>query len=279
MKKLQVLSFIICTIFLLTGCTSKVSQDNSTNQSDQMKVNILNVGDADCIIITTQNKTVMIDTGEKENNDTIINFLNDNQITKIDYLILTHFDKDHIGGAPKIIKNFDICQIIEPDYTRDSTEYQKLTNVLGDKKIEPTILTKELSFNIDNSSFTIYPPLKKDYGTDASNEFSLVTSVTNGKNKFLFAGDAEKERLLELSSQFDLNHTFVKIPHHGKFDKNSEAFLNGVNAKYAVICCSNDNPPDQKLIDILNKLNTSIYLTSNGNVTCLSDGESLKIEQ
>jgi beta-lactamase superfamily II metal-dependent hydrolase len=244
-----------------------------------MNVNILNVGDADCIVITTKNSNIVIDIGESDDKDEILNYLKENNITTIDYLILTHFDMDHIGGAPKVINNINTKNVIEPNYIKDSSEYKKLKTTLEEKQITPNILTKNLSFTADSTTFTIYTALKDNYGKNASNEFSLVISATHGSNKFLFAGDAEKERVQELTSQLDLQHTFIKIPHHGVYDKNSEKFLKAVNAKYAVITCSEENPPSSKILDILESTNTKVYLASNGNISCTSDGSNIKISQ
>ena len=279
MKNLKFLFITLCTILFLTSCSNSATPVDTTGEFNEMKVNILNVGKADCIIITTKNSTIMIDTGYKDDEDIILNYLKENNINELNYLILTHFDEDHIGSASKIIKNIDVKQVIEPNYIKYSSEYEKLVKALTVKKITPQVLTKELSFTLDDAVFTIYPSLKTDYGKNASNEFSLVTSISHGENKFLFAGDSENERLKELSTQLDLKHTFLKVPHHGFYDKNSEEFLKAVDAKYAVITCSDDYPPSDKILDILKNTNTEVYLANKGNISCSSDGFSIKISQ
>ena len=106
MKKIYICIVVICTFFSLTSCSISSpnnSTDNSSNQADEMKITVLNVKDADCIVITTENSNIVIDTGESDDKDVILNYLKQNKISNIDYLILTHVDKDHIGGAPKII--------------------------------------------------------------------------------------------------------------------------------------------------------------------------------
>lgn len=270
---------LITLIIVIITCISCTKDNIITEPLEEMKIDILNIGKADCTIIRSKDKTVIIDTGEKNDKDDLLDYLDENDIDTIDYLILTHFDKDHIGGAAKLIKNKEIKKVIEPDYSKESKEYTNLIEALDEKDITPKVLTKNMSFELDNANFTIYPPLKSDYGEDASNEFSLVVSITHGNNKFLFAGDAQNDRLNELSSQIDdLNSTFLKVPHHGRLDENSNKFFKKVKPKYAVITCSDKNPPDDEVVKDLENIGAKVYLTSEGQVTCSSDGIELNIE-
>lgn len=270
---------LITLIIVIITCISCTKDNIITEPLEEMKIDILNIGKADCTIIRSKDKTVIIDTGEKNDKDDLLDYLDENDIDTIDYLILTHFDKDHIGGAAKLIKNKEIKKVIEPDYSKESKEYTNLIEALDEKDIKPKVLTKNMSFELDDANFTIYPPLKSDYGEDASNEFSLVVSITHGNNKFLFAGDAQNDRLNELSSQIDdLNSTFLKVPHHGRLDENSNKFFKKVKPKYAVITCSDKNPPDDEVVKYLENIGTKVYLTSKGQVTCSSDGIELNIE-
>ena len=135
-----------------------------------------------------------------------------------------------------------------------------------------------MSFILDDCLFEIYPPLKSSYSND-DNDFSLVISVTHGNNKLLFAGDAEAERLSELSGQMYLKHDFLKVPHHGNWNKNTKQFLQSVSPSYAVITCSEKNPASDEIISCLDSLNCKTYLTQNGEVNIMSDGEKIEISQ
>ena len=150
---------------------------------------------------------------------------------------------------------------------------------MENKSLVPSIVTSNYHFNIEDSEFTVYPPLKSEYNSNSSNEFSLVISIKHGNNTFLLAGDAEGQRLTELQNQMDLSHIFLKIPHHGETDNNSETFINDVNPKYAVITCSKEETPDKKLLKYLDKVKAKTYLSYNGTITALSDGNNLVISQ
>ena len=135
-----------------------------------------------------------------------------------------------------------------------------------------------MSFILDDVLFEAYPPQKNSYNED-DNDFSIVISVTHGDNKFLFAGDAEAERLTELPKQMDMEHTFLKVPHHGGLENNSEEFFAQVNPEAAVITCSEEEMCDSEVVSLLQNLGTEVYLTKDGQVDIVSDGKALSINQ
>lgn len=277
MKKilLIIVSIIIIAVIITF---SKYPLFKATKEKNSLNISVLDIGKADSIVLKINDKNLLIDTGESDNAKDILNFLSKNKISTLDYMIITHFDKDHVGGASTILDNINVKNIIQPSYEKDSKTYNSYIKSLNENNIKPNMLTKTMSFNLYNAELTIYPPNKTEY-KESDNDFSLVVSVKHGNNSFLFTGDAEKERLNELINQGNLNHTFLKIPHHGKYNSNSEKFISAVNPKYAVITCSNKNPADKRIIDILNKNNIKTFLTQNGNVYCTSDGNEIYITQ
>lgn len=267
MKKLFTL--LLASVLLLVGC--------SHESFHPLEVEILKIGKADCQIITIDGQTLMIDTGEDEDSEEIINYLKEYGIDTINYLIITHYDKDHVGGADKILQAVDVEQVFEPGYPKDSTQYNEYVTALNELNIVPTILQHAYSLQMAEATVTIYPPQKTSY--DGDNDYSLVTTIVHGENSFLFTGDAEDARLQEIMDTIPLGQTFLKVPHHGNSHQLSEAFLKAVSPKYAVITCSAKNPPSDEVLEILNSLQTKTYLTSEGSVHCLSNGHTLSVLQ
>ena len=143
----------------------------------------------------------------------------------------------------------------------------------------PTYLKSNMSFTFDDVLFEAYPPLKEVYAEE-DNDYSIVISVTHGANKFLYAGDAEKERIGELYSQIDdLAHAFLKVPHHGVYNKATTKFIQTVAPKYAVITCGKNDPPDDETIQALANIGCQVYLTPEGAVTAVSDGSTITVTQ
>lgn len=133
------LIFMILIIFSKINCKSTNETYTSENYSniginqDLLNIIYFNVGQADSTLITINNKTMLIDSGNDSDGYYIADFLKAQNINKIDYLILTHYDEDHIGGAYKIIEELDIGIIYTPKTIVDSETYKKLIDVAKDK--------------------------------------------------------------------------------------------------------------------------------------------------
>ena len=275
-SKKTIIVWLVLFIFLLGGCSTSVSSD-ANKASDHLDIVMFKIGQADSILLRVGNQSVLIDTGEDEDGEEIIDYMKENGIDQIDYLILTHFDKDHVGGADTILNEVKILNVITPNYESDSQDYKEYMAALEDHQITLKTLTNVFTFNIGSAEFTIEPPQKETY-SDVNN-YSLVISVEHGKNRFLFAGDSEEERLTELLESGDLEHTFLKVPHHGRYNDKSTEFFTRIKPQYAVITSSDKNPEEKEVVDALTQLGTRIYLTRNGDIFISSDGDSLHVSQ
>jgi len=282
---------LICSMLLVNGCSGKEEQmpehADAPEVTGNVDMSILDVGKADCTVIQTENYTMMIDTAEKNNVDDIEEFLTANNITKIDYLELTHYDKDHIGGVKKLLDHgLEINHIYAPNCEADSGTYEDMMEALEEHGLSLDYVEETVELTLDDLLVEIYPPMKDSYltadsspDTETDNEFSLVTKFTHGDNKFLFTGDACNGRLKELSDQMNVDVDFLKVPHHGKGDDNSESFAKKVSAEYAVITCSNKNMPDEAVVSALEDTGAKVYETRNGQVDCTSDGKTISVTQ
>ncbi|MCM1136092.1 MAG: MBL fold metallo-hydrolase [Clostridium sp.] len=275
-------------VFFLSGCGQKedtavggVSDGtDSTAEGPRVKVTFLDVGKGDAIFIETAEHTVLIDSGYDDTSGVLLNYMRNQDIYYLDYLIITHFDKDHVGGADWVLREVETGTVLQPDYTSDSNQYGEYVEAMEAKGLSPVLVTETMELSLDGVEFLIYPPQQKSY-EEEDNDFSLVTSMVCGKARFLFAGDCERERLKELLAQkeFALSHDVLKVPHHGKKEKNSEEFLKAVAPKMAVITSSEEKPADDKICRTLEEMGTEVYFTENGAVTCLCDGKSVQVRQ
>lgn len=275
-ENMKIILSICCIAIQLISLVSCQTAKAGNSSLQEMTVTILDVGSADCIVIQTSNHTIMIDTGTDDESDTILSFLEENMITTIDYLIITHFDKDHVGGADKIIDAIGIGQIMQPDYVRDSKQYEEYAEAIKEKQIPVTELTEDMEFVLDDVEIAIYAPVA-DFAPGDDNNYSLVTSVIHGENKFLFAGDAEEIRLRELLDKGIGEYTFLKVPHHGVLEDNSEDFFCAVNPRYVAITCSMKEPAEDEVIELLERISTVVFLVSDGTVTCISNGTQITV--
>ncbi|NBK93414.1 MBL fold metallo-hydrolase [bacterium 1XD21-13] len=270
--------FFLSFLLLLCGC---VRTKESSEEGQGLKITFFDVGKGDAILIETENTSMLIDAGYEDTSEVILDYLSQKDKEPLDYLVITHFDKDHVGGADRILEEAGAEHIFQPDYEGDGGQYQEYREVLEASGQQPELVTDTRYLSFDGVECLIYPPQKPEY-KEEDNDFSLVISMTYGEQRFLFAGDCEKERLEELlvQEEFDLKHDLLKVPHHGRKEKNSEEFLEAVSPKIAVITCSQEEPGDEKVRRILHQTGAQTYLTSEGTITCLCDGEnSMRIVQ
>ena len=267
-------------ILVLCGCQNRndTAEAKLPEVTGSFDFTILKIGQADAIILRTANHSVIIDCGEKDDGNEILEYLQTDGIDAVDYLFITHFDKDHVGGAAKVIENINIKNIITPDYEGTNAEYESYQASAEQKNITPILLTENMSFTLDDVLFEIFSPLKKAY-KEGDNDFSLAIAATHGENTFLFAGDAEEERLTEIMSQTGKEYDFLKVPHHGRYNKKTKAFIEAVKPSCAVITCSKKHPAEDETVSVLENEKCNIYYTKDGDVNVTSDGYKIEITQ
>lgn len=278
-KKRIYILFAVLTISVFSGCQLYTDKQELAAPAAEgnLEVMIMQAGQADAIVLTTQDHNIIIDCGEKDDGDDIVKYLKENNINHIDYMFITHFDKDHVGGFPEVIENIDVENIIVPDYEGTNKEYEKYLAAVSENNLDITALTDDMSFILDDCLFEINPPQKTTYNGD--NDFSLVISVTHGDSKFLFAGDAESERTKEMLRTFKGEYDFLKVPHHGRYNSATKQFLTSINPEFAVITDSEKNPAEDKVLDCLKNIGCETYQTKDGSVHISSDGEKITINQ
>ena len=283
LNSMKLKNFIICIMFtaicLLCGCQNTNEETvKIPDVTGNFDFTVLKAGQADAIFMQTQNHSIILDCGEKDDGDELVELLQEKGVSNVDYIFITHFDKDHVGGFPEVMENVTASNIIVPDYVGNNDEYEKYMETVDSKNLTVTALTEDTIFTLDDVLFEISTPKKQSYA-EGDNDFSLVISVTHGENTFLFAGDAEKDRLTEVLSEFGKQYDFLKVPHHGKYNKNTKRFITTVKPVYSVICDSEKNPAEDETISILEYVGSEIYSTKDGNINVLSDGTEIKIIQ
>ena len=258
---------VIC-IGCLLACVSACAG------AEEIRIHFFNAGKADACLLTTPNSTVLIDTGKNKFGKEITAWLEENGISEIDILFITHFDKDHVGGADTVLKSVKVRQVIEPAYFSDSKQYMQYREAVAASQTQVVTLNSNASFELDGVSYEIDIANERYYGEDEENDFSLVISARYGENSFLFAGDAENPRLSELLSEGVGRHDVLKVPHHGRSEKFSSAFFAAVQPKYSVITSDEEDREDASVVQALKQYG-DVFLTREGAVTIVSDGAKI----
>ena len=255
-----------------------IYQNTVKNDDNKFKIYFFNAGKADAILLSKNKKYFMIDTGEASLGNEILSYLKSNHIDKLEYLIVTHFDKDHVGSASQIINNIEIGKVLQSNVPKDSEFYDNYIAALNKKSIEPVIVNGDYKLSFDDLGIIVNGP-SKIYDKNESNNASLIVKVINGDNKFLFMGDSENDRIRDFLTSNNETYDFIKMPYHCRYLKELDNLLASINAKYAVMTCSYNEGCEEDTISLLNKHNISYYATKKGSITILSDGRTIKIKQ
>ena len=232
------------------------------------------MNDADCTILISGKHCVIIDTGEVDDGEHIAELLESRDVEQIDYLVLTHPDKDHIGGADEILNRFSVKHVITPYYGQYSATYSALISRIEQDKIERSILREVTELSCGDFSLLFYPPEKKFYNDD--NEYSLVTLVTHGNVKLLLAADIEKERISELGSVSFSGVDLLKVPYHGRSSNAAADFIRRISPRIAIV---NAAAPESKIQKTLSKLGVEVYCTNGADWDFFSDGNTLRLNE
>ena len=256
-----------------------VMQRNYQKFTDNdLKIYFFNAGKADAFVITKNKKHLMIDTGEEELSEEILQYFKDNDIKEIDYLIITHFDKDHVGSASTIIDNIKVNNIFQSDYEKESNVVNKFIDSIDKKGIAPKTIKGDYEFEFEGMKIVVNGP-QETFDKNESNNSSLITTITYKDNSFIFTGDAQNARIKEYLKDHDEQYDFIKIPYHGNYMKQLNDLLEVVKPRYAVITSSKKELEEEETTNTLRNLNIKYYLTREGAITIKSNGHYLKIEQ
>ena len=248
---------------------------SSRKVDGNLVIYFVDVGQADCILISNNDHYMLIDAGNNEDGPKLVNYFKGMGITKFDYVIGTHAHEDHIGGLDDIINSFDIKTFYMPDVSQTTYTFESVLDALERKNIYFETPKEDNSYKFGNSSFTVL-----SVGTDSTdlNNTSIVLKLTYGNNSFLFTGDATSSVERKILDK-DISADVLKVGHHGSQYSSSANFLKAVYPKYAVIQVGKNNEyghPKSITLNKLKKINAKIYRTDkDGTIICTSDGNNI----
>lgn len=255
--------FIIYLSFLYFRC----------NFDKNNYVYFIDVGQGDsALIVTKNNKSVLIDTGGKVGSNyslmksNVIPFFKSIGIRKLDYLFITHGDYDHAGYGIDLVNNFNV-----KNRFTNKGKYNSLEKKLNIKSFNNSYI------KIDNVE--IYSLNSKLYNNENSDSLVLLVIIDN--YKLLFMGDASINTEKDIMNNYDIGDVFIlKVGHHGSKTSSSEEFINNVNPKYSIISVGKNNKfghPNKEVLDNLS--NSKIYRTDiDGSIMFKIKKDKLRIE-
>ncbi len=279
---------LLLILLLLAGILMGVwwkqkEKQNEALPNDALKVTLFKVGKADAIVLEKEKYTMVIDVGEEEDGEEIVAYLKSQGKDTVNDLVITHFDKDHVGGADTLVEDLHVQRAIIPNYQGQTVEYSDFIQALKEKKVDTKALNENMEFTVQDMNVLIEPPLSYELSeniVELDNNFSLITTITHGRNRLVFMGDAEKQRIREWLKTGEAGKCdFLKVAHHGVYETELTTLLDRLKPECAAICTSHKNPADKETLEELKKRNVRYFETKDGNITVISDGKDLELHQ
>jgi competence protein ComEC len=270
-------------------------------QPGSLTIHFLDVGNGDCALVEfPDGKTMLVDAGgeRRRGNQSFIedtmpigeavvsNFLWSRGIKRIDYIVPTHADADHIEGFLQVVKNFQIGRAVFARLPRHEPLFRVLMQELQAAKVPIQTVEMGDKFQISGVKFTVlWPPRINREPPDWGNHDSLALRLTYGDHSILLAADIEQaaEQAL-VASGFDLRSDVLKVPHHGSPTSSTEEFIKRVAPRSAIISASGlvsqgeFQPIDAEIIERYRRFGAEVFQTSrSGIITVATDGRTITI--
>lgn len=272
MKKIIV---VLLCIFLLAGCTEPLKKEKvSVNAGHEMRVHFIDVGQGDSIFIESPNgKTMLVDGGVKGAGQQVVSYLKELGVNKLDVVVATHPDADHIGGLIPVLNSIEIGQFYDSGKVHTSQTFEEMLTLIEEKNIPYNVPKTGDSIAFDDD-LQVKVLNANEEATD-NNDASIVLKIAYGNVSFLLTGDAgvalEQEML-----QSDVKATVLKAGHHGSNTSSSAEFIEAVHPEVTILSYGEGNKyghPHAEVVERLQAIGSKTYATAEaGTVIVSTDG-------
>lgn len=303
---------IVCCLLVLAGCSTvpvgdPESPPGTTTDTDtdidtetvpsstptangSLSVHVINVGQGtSTLLVGPSGETMLIDTGDySDEGEYVLSYLQRLGIERIDYLITTHADADHIGGHAAVIEHYEtkangIGAVYDPGIAAGTQTYEEYLDAVEryNLPLYETRAGDTIPFSEEKLDVQVLGPPEPYLDDRDPNENSLALRITFGRTSFLFPGDVEHSGEQYLTDRYGnaLDSTVLAVPHHGSNSSSSAAFLDAVSPSAASISSAYDSPyghPHEGTLQRLAERSTPTYWTAtHGTAVFVSDGETV----
>ena len=267
----------------VSNATASINDSTKSDKIDakvegNLSVSFIDVGQADSVLIRNGNYNMLIDAGNNEDGEKLVNYFKSLGIEEFTYVFATHPHEDHIGGMDDIINNFKIDNYYMSNKLSTTKTFTDVLDALDGRNLKYTVPNKGDTLKLGDANIKVIYP-----GDDKSNinDSSIVLKIIYGKNSFLLTGDATSNVERKIYNE-DIKSDVLKVAHHGSSYSSTDVFLDRVKPYYAVISAGKNNiynHPSNKTLEKLNKRNIKVYRTDlDGTIVFISDGDNLSVK-
>ncbi len=273
-----------------TEGVTPVGEATAVTANGTLEVHFINVGQSDSILlITPAGETMLIDSGNwPQEGEYVINYLQEIGVGRIDHLVTSHADADHIGGHAAVIEYFEtqgegVGAVYDPGLASSSNTYSRYLDAVEEYDV-PLYQTREgAQMPVEAVDVSVLGPPQDLLANDQRNENSLVLRVTHGETSFLFTGDAEVEGESALVEEYgsQLDSTVFKAGHHGSRSSSRSSLLDAVQPQVVVVTSAYDSqyghPHEEALQRFASRSIPTYWTATHGNVVVYSNGSAVSI--
>ncbi|EMA64360.1 beta-lactamase [Halorubrum kocurii JCM 14978] len=290
-------------IILLAGCAGAVPGDQGLADSDAngnstveaangtVEVHYINVGQSvSTLVVGPEGETMLIDTGHyNDDGEYVLEYLRRHDITRIDHLVTSHNDADHIGGNAAVIEYYEteadgIGAIYDPGIAASTQTYGEYLDAVEEHDVTLYETREGDALSFGDVDVDVLGPPEPYLEDEARNENSIVLKLTHGGTSFLLSGDAEDDQEAYLIDAYgaELRSTVLKAGHHGSSSSSSEPFLDAVQPRAIVVSSGYDSQyghPHEEVLQRLSDRSIPAYWTAtHGDVVLVSDGSGVSVQ-
>ena len=271
------LVFII--IALVAFLYGKLGEPEAVIYDGDFFISVLDVGQGDSILISCGDSKMLVDCGEAEYADRVINAVNACP-GELLYVVATHPHSDHIGAMAKVLEKCPPKLLLMPEKENTTSCFTKMLDMMEKKNIPGEFVYAGDEYTLGDAIITVVSP-EKGYTGDELNSWSAVLLIEYNGFSFLLTGDSTKDRESEYLKYIDSPVDVLKVAHHGSSGSNGKKLLKEITPTYAIISCGEGNSyghPHKEVRELLQKYAEKIYRTDkNGTVTVLVKGDELYV--
>ena len=276
--ELVILLVIMIAVSAAGAIYDRYQNENKVMPDGQMTVHFIDVGQGDSILIQCGTHAMLIDAGDNSCGTKVQAYLEKKGVAKLDYVIGTHPDSDHIGGLDVIIYKFDCENVMMPDCEKRTNTYRDVISAMKEKNYINTLPEVGKKYKLGDAEFTILAPSKK-YEDANNNSISIILQY--GDRRFLFTGDAEEEEEQDIvNAGISIDCDVYKAGHHGSRTSSSEELLNAASPAFAVISCGEGNSyghPHARTLNEFRQRGIQVFRTDEqGTIEAVTDGVTIK---
>ncbi|EMA68188.1 beta-lactamase [Halorubrum aidingense JCM 13560] len=294
-------------IILLAGCAGavpggQVSTDTGANgdastestvetANGTVEVHYINVGQSvSTLVVGPEGETMLVDTGHyNDDGEYVLRYLQRHDVTRIDHLVTSHNDADHIGGNAALIEYYEteadgIGAVYDPGIAASTQTYAEYLDAVEAHDVTLYETREGDAISFGDVDVDVLGPPEPYLENEARNENSIVLKLTHGETSFLLSGDAEDDQEEYLIDAYgtELQSTVLKAGHHGSSSSSSEPFIDAVRPRAVVISSAYDSqyghPHDEVLQRLADRSLPTYWTATHGDIVLVSDGSGVSVQ-